>query len=394
MERNYTLLMGLLLLLAAVDYCSSFHPKANLYEEGGFKLAQNSPLGGNYDGSINTKYVSDSSNSVKENGGDQVDYGLLEKSSQLGNMMSQQSEYSTDDQDDQNLQKNEKLVLMEGKINDGENLVANIEEEGKKEGGYDMLKVWESLNYYVEEKGYYKMDGDENYYGDENIEDENMYMDSEESNVEAKGKPGGEKEDEQNIHKVYEDALMPQDSMIEEWAYGKKEVNQSMHKGYEGSNEKGGENLPEVHDELTTSINETKEKMESCERMGNLDDHNEGGWPKRFDYTFPVEECDPYLGGQNFSMCFRIPGNDAPKLSLEIKSTEIGPLTIKISAPSFRQLDETEIEILQGKQDKKATVSIKESGTLIVFRDSSGGGGCDVDIKELASVNLAKAFLN
>ncbi|XVF10428.1 hypothetical protein REPUB_Repub07fG0182000 [Reevesia pubescens] len=96
---------------------------------------------------------------------------------------------------------------------------------------------------------------------------------------------------------------------------------------------------------------------------------------------------------KRFAACLRVPGNESPDLSLLIQNKGNGPLKIKISAPAFVQLEETNVE-LQEKEDRKLKVSIKTSGTenLIVLKD--GAGECNLDFKDFTMHYSVRSYVN
>ncbi|XWS38240.1 hypothetical protein CRYUN_Cryun19dG0113900 [Craigia yunnanensis] len=385
METNYFLLMGLFLLLVAVD-CSSSDSKGNVNERIGLDQNVDGTLLDPVKVKVDSKSVSDSigDGKVKDNGGNQINVseGGIDSDASKNNLNQQSGSNEVED-----LQKDGKESSAEAK--------------GKADGGKEGDNVHndrEESN--VEAKG--KTDGEK--------EDDNVRKGQEESNFEAKGKTDGEKEDG-NVHKSNIEAKGKTD--------GEKE-DDNVRKGQEESNfeakgktdgEREGDN---VHEGREESNLEAKGKIDG-EKKENPDDSVD---PKKVTIEkdniqdsiqlpppppptrndgFPVEECDSSNmcmdKNKRFAACLRVPGNESPDLSLLIQNKGKGPLTLKISAPAFVQLEETDVE-LQEKQDKKVKVSIKNYGTenLIVLKD--GSEECSLDFKDLIVHNSAKSYVN
>ncbi|CAH8381786.1 unnamed protein product [Eruca vesicaria subsp. sativa] len=102
------------------------------------------------------------------------------------------------------------------------------------------------------------------------------------------------------------------------------------------------------------------------------------------------EECDPsYMCSdeQNlFLACLRVPGDDAPHLSLLIKNKAKTVLDLTITAPTFVRLETSKVHLLES-QDTKVKVSIKKGGSndSAIILTSSNGGHCSLDFKDLAA---------
>ncbi|XP_007040503.2 PREDICTED: uncharacterized protein LOC18606692 isoform X1 [Theobroma cacao] len=338
MATNYVLLMGLFLLLVAVD-CSSSDPKGNVNEENG--LDQNvDDIVDPVNGKNVLKSASDSIEAnkvnVKANERDQIDKSGIESGTSKSNLNQQSGS-----NEGENLQKDGQESSAEAKAKtDGKNEGDNMP-EGQGESN-------------VEAKG--KMDGEN--------EGDNVHNKSqEESNVEAKGKMDGETEGD-NVHKDHEKSNVEAKGKADG---GKKE-----------------------------NLGDSVDPKELTVKKDNAQDSVPPPPPTRTD-GFRGEECDPSNmcmdKNERFAACLRVPGNESPDLSLLIQNKGKGPLTIKISAPAFVQLEETDVE-LQEKQDKKVKVSIKDSGTgnLIVLKD--GRGECSLDFKDLIVHNSAESYVN
>ncbi|CAD5316260.1 unnamed protein product [Arabidopsis thaliana] len=104
---------------------------------------------------------------------------------------------------------------------------------------------------------------------------------------------------------------------------------------------------------------------------------------------FHGEECDPSNmcidDEHEFSACLRVPGNDAPHLSLLIQNKGKRALIVTITAPVFVRLEKDKVQLLQN-EDIKVKVSIKKGGSndsAIVLASSKGR--CRLELKDLAA---------
>ncbi|XWS48807.1 hypothetical protein CRYUN_Cryun13aG0108200 [Craigia yunnanensis] len=364
METNYVLLMGLFLLIVAVD-CSSSDPKGNVNE--------NTGLDQNVDSTVDpvkekgdSKSLSIGVKKVKDDGGDQIN-------GSEGGIGSDTSKSNLNQQSGSNKGEN---LKKEGKESSSE---AKRKTDGEKEGN-NLRKGQEESN--VEAKG--KMDGEK--VGDI------VQKGQEESNAEAKGKTNGEKE-VNNVQKGQEE------SNVE--AKGKTNGGRSgndVHKGQEKESnvEAKGNKDGEKKENLDDSVDPKEVNKEKDNTQDSVPPPPPPPRPTRKD-GFHGEECDSSNmcmdKNKRFAACLRVPGNESPDLSLLIQNKGTGPITIKISAPAFVQLEETDVE-LQEKQDRKVKVSIKNSGTenLIVLKD--GSGECSLDFRDLIVHNSAKSYVN
>ncbi|XP_010430573.1 PREDICTED: uncharacterized protein LOC104714804 [Camelina sativa] len=103
---------------------------------------------------------------------------------------------------------------------------------------------------------------------------------------------------------------------------------------------------------------------------------------------FHGEECDPSNmctdQEHEFVACLRVPGNDAPDLSLLIQNKGKRALLVTIAAPGFVRLEKNSVQLLQN-EDTKVKVSIKKGGSndsAIVLTSSKGH--CSLELKDLA----------
>ncbi|XWS50078.1 hypothetical protein CRYUN_Cryun12cG0057400 [Craigia yunnanensis] len=311
---------------------------------------------------VDSKSVSDSIgvSKVKDNGGDQIkgSEGGIDSDASKSNLNQQSGS-----NDGENLQKDRKESSAEAK--------------GKTDGGKEgdnVHKGREESN--VEGEG--KTDGEK--------EGDNVHKGQEETNVEAKGKTDGEREGD-NVHKGQEETNVEARRKTD----GEREGDH-VRKGQEESNlEAKGKTDGEKKENLDDIVDLKKVTKEK----DNIQDSIQS--PPTMNDGFRGEECDSSNmcmdKNKRFAACLRVPGNESPDLSLLIQNKGKGPLTLKISAPAFVQLEETDVE-LQEKQDKKVKVSIKNSGTenLIVLKD--GSGECSLDFKDLIAHNSAKSYVN
>lgn len=102
------------------------------------------------------------------------------------------------------------------------------------------------------------------------------------------------------------------------------------------------------------------------------------------------EECDPsYMCSDEqhlFLACLRVPGDDAPHLSLLIQNKAKTALLLTITAPSFVRLETNKVQLLES-QDTKVKVSVKKGGSndSAITLTSSNGGHCSLELKDLAA---------
>ncbi|XP_010473702.1 PREDICTED: uncharacterized protein LOC104753109 isoform X1 [Camelina sativa] len=103
---------------------------------------------------------------------------------------------------------------------------------------------------------------------------------------------------------------------------------------------------------------------------------------------FHGEDCDPSNmctdQEHEFVACLRVPGNDAPDLSLLIQNKGKRALLVTIAAPGFVRLEKNSVQLLQN-EDTKVKVSIKKGGandSAIVLTSSKGH--CSLELKDLA----------
>ncbi|KAF8091807.1 hypothetical protein N665_0435s0007 [Sinapis alba] len=102
------------------------------------------------------------------------------------------------------------------------------------------------------------------------------------------------------------------------------------------------------------------------------------------------EECDPsYMCSDEqhlFLACLRVPGDDAPHLSLLIQNKAKTALLLTITAPSSVHLETNKVQLLES-QDTKVKVSIKKGGSndSAIILSSSNGGHCSLELKDLAA---------
>lgn len=80
--------------------------------------------------------------------------------------------------------------------------------------------------------------------------------------------------------------------------------------------------------------------------------------------------------------CLQVPGNDSPDLLLLIQNKGKRPLTVRIAAPDFVQLEKTKVQ-LQAKEDKKVKVSIGYDGIGSSINLITNEGKCTLDFKDL-----------
>ncbi|KAK9121836.1 hypothetical protein Syun_019453 [Stephania yunnanensis] len=109
--------------------------------------------------------------------------------------------------------------------------------------------------------------------------------------------------------------------------------------------------------------------------------------PLREDST-RVEECGASSNctdeKDNLIACLRVPGNESPDLSLFIQNKGTSPLTVKILAPDFVNLEKSTVH-LQDKEDKKVKVSFRKGNGDTTLTLKAGDGNCTIDFRDLIS---------
>ncbi|XP_024004961.1 uncharacterized protein LOC18009492 isoform X2 [Eutrema salsugineum] len=131
-----------------------------------------------------------------------------------------------------------------------------------------------------------------------------------------------------------------------------------------------------------TGDSKSEGKEGSDEAMSNSSRKKQG---------FHGEECDPsYMctdEEDHFVACLRVPGNDAPHLSLLIQNIGKDALLVTITAPGFVGLEKNKVELLEN-EDTKVKVSIKKGGSndsAIIL--ASFKGHCSLELKDLAAAH-------
>ncbi|XVF53058.1 hypothetical protein PTKIN_Ptkin05aG0069100 [Pterospermum kingtungense] len=313
-----------------------------------------------------------------------------------------------------NVQKDREELNVEAKVETGGDRQGNnvqkgqeepnVEAEEKKEGereGDNAHKSREESN--VEGKGKTEVEKEGN----------NVQKGQEESNVGAKGKKDDEREGD-NVHNGQEGSNVDvegkkdvekegnnvQKSQVESnvGAKGKTDIENegdSVHKGQEESNLEEGK----TDSEKNKNPDDNMDPKEVTKEEDDIHDSVQPPpppLPKRSD-GFQSEGCDPsYMcmdKNKRFVACLRVPGNESPDLSLLIQNKGKGPLTLKISAPAFVQLEKKDIDLPEeGRKEVKVTIENSGTENLIVLKD--GTGECSLDFKDLIVHNSAKSYVN
>lgn len=91
--------------------------------------------------------------------------------------------------------------------------------------------------------------------------------------------------------------------------------------------------------------------------------------------------------------CLRVPGTDTQDLSLVIQNKGKGSLDVKIIAPSFVNLEQTNMQI-RAKEDKEVKVYVNEDSTknsMIILQAGGGGDSCSLDFRNIISNSISKS---
>ncbi|OIT29540.1 PREDICTED: uncharacterized protein LOC109211225 [Nicotiana attenuata] len=137
---------------------------------------------------------------------------------------------------------------------------------------------------------------------------------------------------------------------------------------------------------------QVKAKDISYEKQGEMDKILPDGIQSREEIlptrkeTFHGEECDSSysctIEEKEVVACLRVPGNESPDLSLLVQNNGKGTVNILIKAPEFVQLEKEKIE-LQGKENQRMKVSIRNAGNDNNIILKAGDGQCTLDFRGL-----------
>ncbi|KAB2067052.1 hypothetical protein ES319_A09G200600v1 [Gossypium barbadense] len=395
METNYVVLVGIFLLLVVVG-CSGNDTEGNVNGKSGFD--QN--VGGKVDPVIKEVHSKSTSDSIGvgeaiDNGGNQNDGS--EKSVDSGASKSGWNQQSGSNESG-NLDKSGKASSEEvkGKMND----------VGKVDGSKESVDSGTSKSDLNQQSG--------------TNEGDNLAQGGKASSAKAKT-DGGEVDGGNEIDGSKGDvdgggaskSDLNQQSGLNEGENSDKggkassaEAKGKTDGGKEGDNTHNGQEQSDVEDEGMTDGEQKETPDDSVdpkkvnEENGIIRDSVEPPPPPpslTSNDGFQVEECNSSNmctdTKKRFAACLRVPGNDSPNLLLVIQNKGKGPLTLKISAPAFVDLDEMDVE-LQENQDTKVKITIKKSGTgnLIFLKD--GTGECSLDYKDFIAHGSGKSYVN
>ncbi|KAG2302853.1 hypothetical protein Bca4012_061184 [Brassica carinata] len=146
-----------------------------------------------------------------------------------------------------------------------------------------------------------------------------------------------------------------------------------------------------THQLVSSDGSETKPiDSTSQKKIGGVSDESESTRSNSSSRKKQGEECDPsYMCSDEkhlFLACLRVPGDDAPHLSLLIQNKAKTALLLTITAPNFVRLETNKVQLLES-QDTKVKVSIKKGGSndSAITLTSSNGGHCSLELKDLAA---------
>ncbi|KAL0918025.1 hypothetical protein M5K25_013146 [Dendrobium thyrsiflorum] len=89
--------------------------------------------------------------------------------------------------------------------------------------------------------------------------------------------------------------------------------------------------------------------------------------------------------------CLRVPGTDTQALFLVIQNKGKGSLDVKIIAPSFVNLEQTNMQI-KAKEDKEVKVYVNEDSTkdsMLILQ--AGGDNCSLDFRNIIPNSISKS---
>uniref|UniRef100_A0A7N0RDA0 DUF7356 domain-containing protein n=1 Tax=Kalanchoe fedtschenkoi TaxID=63787 RepID=A0A7N0RDA0_KALFE len=140
-----------------------------------------------------------------------------------------------------------------------------------------------------------------------------------------------------------------------------------------------------------TEQKEKKRVVPDPKEGTKIDEGSSGGSTTDLKKEKPLgEECDisnRCTDKENkLVACLRVPGNDAPGLSLLIQNKGKGTMVVKISVPKFVEVEKTSVEVKE-KENQKVKVSFKKSGKGGDILLNTGTGHCSLDLKSLIANN-------
>ncbi|XP_009785024.1 uncharacterized protein LOC107758950 [Nicotiana tabacum] len=169
----------------------------------------------------------------------------------------------------------------------------------------------------------------------------------------------------------------------------------------QGSKEAGGEK--KTDDSSSSKREDKKKEMKeaelqdkakdiSSEKQGEMEKILPDGIRSREEIlptrkeSFHGEECDSSysctIEEKSVVACLRVPGNESPDLSLLVQNNGKRTVNILIEAPEFVQLEKKKIE-LQGKENQRMKVSIRNAGNDNNIILKAGDGQCTLDFRGL-----------
>uniref|UniRef100_A0A1D1XSG9 Putative 58. protein in lys 3'region n=1 Tax=Anthurium amnicola TaxID=1678845 RepID=A0A1D1XSG9_9ARAE len=154
----------------------------------------------------------------------------------------------------------------------------------------------------------------------------------------------------------------------------------------------GKKNDKETGDLQTVKAGEAKEAKDEGGEVGSGGDSSSKVVGNK-DNAAHVEECDApnrCVDEKNkFVACLRVPGNDAPTLSLLIQNKGTGSLTVNILAPDYVSLEDN-VVLLQAEEDKKVKISVEfgVNNTPIIL--SAGDGRCNLSFWDMIPSSIKR----
>ncbi|KAL1209144.1 hypothetical protein V5N11_028697 [Cardamine amara subsp. amara] len=141
----------------------------------------------------------------------------------------------------------------------------------------------------------------------------------------------------------------------------------------------GGDSSSNIEEKIGSDVESESTKEESVTNSSRKKE------------VFHGEQCDPSNmctdEEDEFVACLRVPGNDAPHLSLLIQNKGKSDLLVTITAPGSVRLEKDKVQLL-ANEDTKVKVSIKKGGSndsSIVLTSSKGH--CSLELKDLAAAH-------
>ncbi|VVA93510.1 unnamed protein product [Arabis nemorensis] len=153
----------------------------------------------------------------------------------------------------------------------------------------------------------------------------------------------------------------------------------------------GGDGSKIKSSEEDSSKSEVNKGSDESEDSNKDDEEGMSNSSRKKKEGFHGEVCDPSNmctdEDDQFVACLRVPGNDAPHLSLLIQNKGKSALLVTITAPGFVRLEKNKVQLLENEDTKvKVSVNKGRSNDSAIMLTSSKGS-CRLELKDLAAAH-------